>query len=111
MARHTAYKMFRLRKDGTLGPLFINARQRIPVGEWLTAEDHPTKGFAHRPGWHCCFQAEAPHLKLKDDRVWALVTVEDWQKYDRPESQGGSWILANRLRVEAVLDNMRGVTC
>lgn len=44
------YKLLRLRKDGTLGPLFINARMRIPVGKWLKAESHPTKGYALRPG-------------------------------------------------------------
>lgn len=101
--RHVAYKLFRRRKDGTLGPLFINASQRIPVGEWLTAEDHPTKGFAHRPGWHCCLTPEAPHLKMTKDRVWAQVTVEDFEFHQRPESQGGRWLLAKRLRVDTVL--------
>jgi hypothetical protein len=46
-----AFKLFKLRKDGTLGPLFINARQRIPVGEWLEAGDHPThEGLRPSPG-------------------------------------------------------------
>jgi hypothetical protein len=30
-----AYKLFRVRKDGSLGPPFINARQRIPLRELL----------------------------------------------------------------------------
>ena len=47
-----AYKLLRIRKDGSIGPLFINQKQRVPIGEWLDAEDHPTSGFAHRPGWH-----------------------------------------------------------
>jgi len=59
-----AYKLFKLRADGTLGPLFINASQRLPEGVWLKSEDHPTKGFAHRPGWHCTLKPEAPHLSL-----------------------------------------------
>ena len=54
----TAYKLFRVRKDGTLGPLFINRRQVVPIGEWLTAEEHRTKGFAFRPGWHCTARPE-----------------------------------------------------
>ena len=47
-----AYKLFIKRKDGTIGPLFIGRKQRIPMGVWLEAEDIPTKGYAHRPGWH-----------------------------------------------------------
>lgn len=98
-----AYKLFKLRKNGTLGPLFINARQVVPVGEWLEAQDHPTKGFAHRPGWHCCLRREAPHLsenpKSGPRRVWAKVEVADTTTYPRPESQGGSWVLAQQLRV------------
>jgi hypothetical protein len=99
-----AYKLMRRRKDGTLGPLFINRKSKVPVGEWLEAEDHPTKGYAHRPGWHCTFTPWAPHLKRKDgsfapDRVWAVIEVEDFHSYSRPESQGGSWILARRIKV------------
>lgn len=93
-----AYKLVRKLKDGSLAPLFINQRLRLTFDEWLEAEDHPTKGFAHRPGWHCCFTQHAPHLSEKD-RVWIEVEVEDFTKYDRPESQGGAWILANRMKV------------
>ena len=99
----TVWKLFKLRRNGTLGPLFINARQVVPVGEWLEAEDHPTKGFAHRPGWHACFQPVAPHLsenpKSGPRRVWARCEAEGLTTYDRPESQGGAWVLARRLRV------------
>lgn len=95
-----AYKLFKVRKNGTIGPLFINARQVVPIGEWLQAEEHPTKGFAYRPGWHCTFTPNAPHLRTTgDDRAWYRVEVEDTTTYNRPESQGGSWVLANRLKV------------
>lgn len=97
-----AYKLFRQRRDGTLGPLFINARQRVPIGEWLEAEDHPTKGFAHRPGWHCTQAPEAPHLSMNAvgcPRVWAKVEIDDFEPYKRPAWQGGLWYLAQRLRV------------
>lgn len=46
-----AYKLVRKLKDGSLSPLFINKKSRIPVGVWLDAEEHPTKGFAVRKGW------------------------------------------------------------
>lgn len=93
-----AYKLLRLRKDGTLGPLFINRRQVIPLGEWLTAEDHPTPGYAHRPGWHAAAQPVAPHLS-KRGRVWAEVELEDAQQLKRPASQGSTWYLAKRMKV------------
>lgn len=101
-----AYKLLRRRKDGTLGPLFINASQRIPLGEWLEAEDHPTKGYAHRPGWHCTLKPEAPHLKMEvsgGKRVWCIVQLRDTRKYTRPESQGGTWVLGNHMKVLAIL--------
>lgn len=102
-----AYKLFKLRRDGSIGPLFINASQRVPIGEWVEAGDHPTKGFAHRPGWHCTFEPDAPHLAMETKggprRVWALVEVEGTTVYDRPESQGGQWVLAERLRVVRLL--------
>lgn len=102
-----AYKLLRVRKDGTLGPLFINARQRIPVGQWLTAEAHRTKGFAYRPGWHCTLKPEAPHLSTRG-RAWFAVLVEDCQTYARPQAQGGQWVLANRMKVLGPLDALGG---
>ena len=42
------YKLLRVRRDGSLGPLFINRKQRIVPGVLYASEDHPTKGFAHR---------------------------------------------------------------
>ena len=98
----TAYKLLRQRKNGTLGPLFINRKQVIPVGEWLQAEDHPTKGFAHRPGWHCAPTQYAPHLVTKG-RVWCEVVIADHADIPRPLSQGGKWYLANKMMVVKVL--------
>lgn len=72
------YKLFRQRRDGTLGPLFINRSQVVPVGEWLCAEAHPTKGFAFRPGWHATLVPVAPHLRQGGDRVWAKVELDGW---------------------------------
>jgi hypothetical protein len=93
-----AYKLIRLRKNGTLGPLFINCRQVIPIGVWLTAEFHQRKGFAPRKGWHCTLKPVAPHLSTKG-RVWVEVEIKDIEKYQRPESQGGTWVLAQKMKV------------
>jgi hypothetical protein len=96
----TAYKLIRVRADGSLGPLFINRRQRLPIGEWMPAESHPTKGFALRPGWHCCGRASAPHLNGKrEKRQWFKVEIADWKTFDRPEAQGGRWLLARHMRI------------
>ena len=103
----TVYKLFRRRKDGTLGPLFINRRQVIEIGQWHEAGDYPTPGYAHRPGWHAALKPHAPHLKMKpkndNERVWVECDVLDYEEYDRPESQGGTWILAKYIRPVRIL--------
>ena len=108
-----AYKMVRKLKDGKLYPLFINKSVPTPIGEWLEAKCYPTKGFAVRKGWHCCFRPIAPHLKevlsSGEQRVWIECEVEDYTTYDRPESQGGTWLLAQRMKIirEVPYDEIR----
>lgn len=49
----TGYKLFEMRDDGKLFPLFIGKTKETPMNEWVHAEiimEH--RGFAHRPGWH-----------------------------------------------------------
>lgn len=99
-----AYKLIRKLKDGSLSPLFINKKSRIPIGEWLIAEPHPTKGFAFRQGWHCTLKPIAPHLSIKN-RVWVEVEIEDYIYYNRPESQGGTWVLAQKMKVIREINN------
>ena len=103
-----AFKLFAMRKDGTLGPLFINKRQVIPMGEWLDAGTHPRSGFAVRTGWHAALRQSAPHLMARDGgmvkgRVWARVELQDTTLYNRPEAQGGTWVLGQRMRVLEIL--------
>jgi hypothetical protein len=93
-----AYKLVRKMKDGTIAPLFINKKIRLDKNVWMDAESHPTKGFAYRKGWHCCLTPNAPHLSEKD-RVWIEVDIDDYEYYKRPESQGGTWVLAQRMKV------------
>ena len=97
------FKLFKRRKDGSLGPLFINARQKIPVGEWLQASCYPTKGFAVREGWHICSEQNAPHLSKKG-RVWCKVEFRDETPYKRPAAQGGLWYTARHMKVVEVLE-------
>jgi len=93
-----AYKLIRKMKDGSLSPLFINQKSRIDIGIWLNAELHPKKGFTIRKGWHCTLEPKAPHLSKKN-RVWVQVELDDYEYHPRPESQGGMWVLAQKMKV------------
>jgi hypothetical protein len=93
------YKLFRKRKDGTYGPLFINRKLRLVRHKSYEAEDHPTKGFAHRPGWHICSEPIAPHLRQGGDRVWCMVEFKKQAVIERPLSQGGIWYLGSHMAI------------
>lgn len=92
------YKLVRQMKDGSLASLFINKKDRLPIGKWLEAEEHPTKGYAVRKGWHCTMFPIAPHLST-EGRVWVKVKVKDYVEFDRPLHQGGTWILAQKMKI------------
>ncbi len=93
-----AFKLLTLRKDGSLGSLFINRKVRLPVGVWMKAESHPTKGYAVRPKWHATERPVAPHLTERG-RVWQEVEIKDFEEFQRPKSQGGKWYLATYLKI------------
>ena len=105
--RNESIQLLRI-KDGKLYPLFNNRNVETPVGVEMIAECHPTKGYAVRKGWHCCFKPVAPHLKMTlangEKRVWVECEVEDWESYNRPESQGGSWILAEKMTIIGIVE-------
>lgn len=86
MKTKIGYKLFEMRNDGKLFPLFIGKTKETPVNEWVPAEiitEH--KGFAHRPGWHIgAIMPSAPWLMSVDGtyksqrgkkfkRVWCEV--------------------------------------
>ena len=53
MKTKNGYKLFEMRDDGKLFPLFIGKTKETPMNEWVPAEiimHHPS--FSHRPGWH-----------------------------------------------------------
>ena len=93
-----AYKLLRVKANGAITPLFINNTKELPIGEWMDAEDHPTNGYAHRPGWHCTQHPKAPHLSEKG-RSWYHVEIDDYEILNRPRAQGGIWFLAKRMRI------------
>lgn len=109
----TVYKKVRLMKNGTLRPLFIGKDKPFVIGKWMRCEFIPTKGFAPRSivttdnskigGWHCCYKPLAPHiadrLSSGEQRVWLECEARGRHtKYDRPESQGGTWLLVEEIK-------------
>jgi len=92
------YKLFRKRKNGTYGPLFICKTLQLHKDFVYEAGNYPTKGFKVRPGWHICSKPEAPHLSKKD-RVWCTVIFWDYQEIVRPGNQGGLWYIANNMMI------------
>ena len=93
-----AFKLLRKLKNGELKPLFINRKQNITPGVWLQAEEHRTKGYQFRPGWHCLLRPEARHLSEKG-RAWCMVEIKDVVIHRRPEAQGGKWALAQQMKL------------
>ncbi len=122
-------------RPGELFPLFIDRGTAVPIGKWVSAKFHPTAGYAPRPGWHVAPNPFAPHLcrrngSLADDRVWAEVEIPDtpgpWQRradasptgdirdrvpsngfyrFKRPANQGGSWMIAGRMKVIRLINS------
>ena len=92
------YKLFRKRKDGSLSSLFTNKSVILPEKKWLKAKTFPTKGFAVRHGWHTLLRRKAPHLSKKG-RVWKMVQVKYYKRIERPASQGGTWIIAEYIKI------------
>ena len=104
-----AYKLLRKKNDNKLYPLFIDKKNETKLGIWLNAKCIPTKGFAIREGFHCCYKPYAPHLKTElksgEKRVWVECEIEDYETYNRPESQCGTWLLAKRIKLIRELTN------
>ena len=96
------YKLFRLKKNGDITSLFINKQRVLKVGEWMHADNYPTKGFQERMGWHSLKKKSAPHLS-KNGRIWAEVEIDDYKEFTRPKSQGGIWFLSNKMKINKVL--------
>ena len=98
----SGYKLVRVRRDGTLGPLFIDRATVIVTGVWLESRAVKTEGFSFRQGWHACSKKSAPHLS-KRGRVWCKVSLQGVKEHHRPRSQGGLWYTAKIMRVDKVL--------
>jgi hypothetical protein len=104
-----AWKLFRLRKDGTLGPLFVDRELVIrPETVYTARQDIRPKTLAYRPGFHCIKHRWAPHIKMRlhngERRVWCRVVIADYYRDKRPLTQGGMWYVAQNLMITKVYD-------
>lgn len=99
-----AYKLVKLRKNGSLGSLFIGCKNILELDCWYECQDIPTKGYSHRPGWHCTLSPKAPHLS-ENGRIWVKVEILHYTILERPSSQGGKWALAKYMKILEVLGN------
>ena len=73
-----AYKLVRQMGDGTLSSLFINKKERLPIGEWMISENHPTSGFAVRKP--VVVRAGLPRFMVEGDRSTASLMVSNRSK-------------------------------
>jgi len=55
-----------------------------------------------RCGWHVTPKLFAPHLS-KNGRVWGIVEMQDYKEFQRPESQGGLWYIAQKIKVMEIM--------
>lgn len=119
------YKQFKIDKNGVLHPLFVNANEDIPVGEWLTAvEGERTASgkvksklgeLAYRPGWHLSEAPYAPHIGIKedgeikymkDDCVWAECEIYDAIDYTEEAHKRGIHRNGKFVARDACLDRL-----
>ena len=128
----TGYKLFEMRDDGKLFPLFIGKTKETPMNEWVMAEI-----IDHHPGWHIgATMPSAPWLMGADGtyksqrgrrfkRVWCEVEyvadidytdevlqlpkrcfidrLPDGGFYAFRESGDRLWIIADRIKVTRIV--------
>ena len=106
------YKIFEMDTMGKLYPLFIGKNKETKIGEWIPAENLPTKGFAERPGWHLGMDVpDAPWLRGYNGsdlgpykgrnkgwkRVWCLCEYDATNDYREEVSKLPSKCMIDRV--------------
>lgn len=76
---YKGFKLFEMDTDNNLYPLFIDKKTTYPIGEWIQAENHPTKGFATRPGLHVGQICSAPWL-MSADGTYKSQRSKKWKR-------------------------------
>lgn len=79
MNKQIGYKLFEMDTNNNLHPLFIDKKTSYPIGEWIQAENHPTKGYAKRPGLHVGQICSAPWL-MSADGTYKSQRSKHWKR-------------------------------
>ena len=79
MNKQKYYKLFEMDRLGNLYPLFIDKKTIYPIGQWIQAENHPTAGFAKRPGIHVGQICSAPWL-MSADGTYKSQRGKHWKR-------------------------------
>ena len=79
MNKEKYYKLFEMDRFGNLYPLFIDKKTIYPMGQWIQAENHPTAGYAKRPGIHVGQICSAPWL-MSADGVYKSQRGKHWKR-------------------------------
>lgn len=104
-----AYKLFKLKKDGTLHPLYVDCQREMPLRQWLKAEagEQTERGkvksklgeLAYRPGFHTTALPLADHIGKRmqngelcqaSDTVWCEVEMLATYDYTDLAQQNGA---------------------
>ena len=94
-----AYKIFKVRKDGSLGSLYCDTKAKYYLDKWYRSSPYYHPKLKFRPGFHATLKPYAPHIKIKKNRAWYKIDVEDYTFFDRPACQGGKWLVCKKMKI------------
>ena len=97
-----AYKLLRVRADGTLGSLNTDIGRKLPIGEWLRAGNHARPGRTPHPGWHALTEPASKHFRDFPGRKWYRVELQNVTPYPRPDEM---WLVAECMRILAPVES------
>jgi len=102
-----AYKLVRVRVDGSFGSLFVDKSRVLPAGKWIKADLRipPRRRIAggrvlvYRPGWHAVNSPRIPHLTGRGRAVVMVFLRGGVREWKRPGAQGGTWFTARQMLI------------
>lgn len=99
-----AFKLVRVREDGSLGSLFVRRSRRLPVGKWIKADlkvrprDRVAGGgvLKLRPGWHAAEKPALAHLTRTGRAVFKVRLRKNVKRHIGPQ---GVWYTADEMYI------------
>lgn len=117
MKTEYGYKLFRIDKNGDLHPMYVLAKETIPMNEWVYAQDDAprdengkVKGkmrLHYRPGFHIAgSKPEAPQITNQNGCVWCLVEYDATNCYDDEARKNGMNAKGKCIAIKAELNHL-----